>query len=142
MATRKTNAEADDAGAFIEGLTDERRRDESRTIDALLREVTSEPPVMWGASIVGYGTFDYLTGAGRKDTWFRIGFSPRKQQQTLYLMSGFDELSDDLAQLGPHGLGKSCLYIKRLDAVDHDVLRRICTRSLALLPELPSQGAG
>jgi hypothetical protein len=136
MATRKTHAEAADPDAFIKGITDARRQEESRTIDALLRDVTGEPPVMWGASIVGYGTFDYLTGAGRKDTWFRIGFSPRKQQMTVYLMSGFDPLAEPLGRLGPHTLGKSCLYLKRVDAVDLDVLREVCATSLTLLPEL------
>jgi hypothetical protein len=136
MANRKTDATDADAAAFIEGIADARRQAESRIVDALLREVTGEAPAMWGATIVGYGSFDYLAGSGRKDTWFRIGFSPRKQQMTLYLMCGFDELAEELARLGPHSLGKSCLYLKRLDAVDLTVLREVCARSLTLLPEV------
>jgi hypothetical protein len=136
MATRKTEANSREPAAFIAGLPDQRRREESIVIDTILREVTGEAPVMWGASIVGYGSFDYLTGSGKQDTWFRIGFSPRKQQMTLYVMPGFDDLGDELARLGPHTLGKSCLYLKRLDAVDHEALREVCAKSLTLLPEI------
>lgn len=133
MAEIKTQPKDSDVQAFIASIPDERRRQESVVVDALLREVTGNKPVMYGVNIVGYGTHHYLDAAGKEQTWFRVGFSPRKQQMTLYIISGFDHLADELAALGPHSIAKSCLYLKHFDAVDLAALRTLIAASLTLL---------
>lgn len=114
---------------FIAGLSDERRRREAETLLKLLGEVSGQPPVMWGSSIVGYGSYHYKYSSGREGDWCRLAFSPRKQNVTVYLMPGFDEQQDLLSQLGPHKTAVSCLYIRKLETVDLSVLRKIAQRS-------------
>lgn len=95
-----------------------------------MKDVTGEPPVMWGDSIVGFGTYHYTYASGREGDWPRTGFSPRKQSMTVYCMPGFQHQRDLLARLGPHKTSVSCLYLRNLDDVDLDVLRAIVARSL------------
>lgn len=102
-----------------------RRRDAERLIELMTR-VTGQEPVMWGPSIVGFGSFHYRSPAGREGEWPAAGFSPRSTATTVYLEGGFAEReADALARLGPHTTGVSCLYIKRLDDVDLDVLEEL-----------------
>ena len=129
MATNKTAPTEQDPRAFIEGLDDERRKEEALELLELFEERTGEKPVMWGDAIIGFGSYDYIYASGRSGTWMLTGFSPRKQQMTLYVMTGFEEYPERLEALGPHSLGKSCLYLKRLDAVDKDVLGEIISDS-------------
>ena len=84
---------------------------------------------MWGASIVGFGTYDYRYASGRSGTWFRTGFSPRKQALTLYLMTDLDCQEEALASLGKHSRGRGCLYIKRLSDINIDILRTLIRAS-------------
>ena len=116
--------------SFIRGIADERRRDECKVMLPLMREVTGERPVMWGTSIIGFGQYHYKYASGREGDWLRTGFSPRKQSLTVYCMPGFKQQSDLLQRLGPHKTSVSCLYIRRLEDVDLDVLRAIVARSL------------
>ncbi|MBE7452822.1 MAG: DUF1801 domain-containing protein [Kofleriaceae bacterium] len=99
-------------------------------LDALFRRVTGEPGRMWGASIVGYGRYAYTYPSGRSGEWMRTGFSPRAQNLTLYLMDGFAGREGLLRRLGPHGTGRSCLYVKRLDELDLGVLEQLVRASL------------
>lgn len=133
MADNKTTANDRDPREFIAEIDDERRRAEAQTLLALFEERTGEKPVMWGPSIIGFGSYDYTYESGRSGTWMRTGFSPRKQQMTLYVMPGFDEYVERLEELGPHTTGKSCLYVKRLDKVDLDVLGDIIATSYAAM---------
>lgn len=133
MAEIKTKPHDANVQAFLESIADERRRDESVVIEKLMREVTKQPPVMYGANIVGFGTHRYLNASGKEQEWFRMGFSPRKAQMTLYIVAGFDELSDELAPLGPHTTAKSCLYIKKLEAIDLKALRKVLVKANKLL---------
>ena len=100
-----------------------------------MEEVTGEKAVMWGDSIVGFGTYHYVYASGREGDWPVTGFAPRKQALTLYIMSGFDQYDELLARLGKHSTGKSCLYIKRLSDVDVDVLRELVAESVAHMGE-------
>lgn len=125
MAENKTKPTDADVDAFIDAVPSDRRRDEARTVLALMREVTGEEPAMWGPSMVGFGSVHYRYDSGREGDMFAAGFSPRKTALTVYLAEGFDEREDLLDRLGPHTTGKSCLYLKRLDAVDLDVLRTL-----------------
>ena len=94
-----------------------------------MQEVTGEPPVMWGDSIVGFGTYHYRYKSGREGDWPRTGFSPRKQYLAIYIMPGFDSYEALLARLGKHRTSVSCLYINKLADVDLDVLREIIAES-------------
>jgi hypothetical protein len=85
---------------------------------------------MWGASIVGFGTYNYKYASGREGEWMEVGFSPRKANLTLYIMSGFTEYDELLAKLGKYKTGKSCLYIKNLNDVDEKVLKQLIENSI------------
>jgi hypothetical protein len=90
---------------------------------------------MWGDSIVGFGSYHYRYASGREGDWFVTGFSPRKQNLTLYIMAGFDNYDHLLQNLGKHKTGKSCLYIKRLEDVDLDTLRELVSQSVQHMNE-------
>ena len=124
MAENKTMPTDADVGAFIDGVDSDRRRQEARTVLALMREITGEEPVMWGPSIIGFGRVHYRYDSGREGDMPAAAFSPRKSQLTVYI-DEFDEREELLEQLGPHSTGKSCLYIKRLADVDQDVLEQM-----------------
>ena len=129
MAALKTSRNDGDVGAFMASVPLERRRRDAEVVCELMAEVTGEEATMWGSSIVGFGSLRFRYADGRTSEWFIVGFSPRKQSLTLYLMDGFDHHAALLEQLGPHSTSKSCLYIKRLDAIDIDVLRQLVARS-------------
>lgn len=144
MAANKTKPTDADVDAFIDAVDDDRRREEARTVLALMHEVTGEEPVMWGPSMVGFGSVHYRYDSGREGDMFAAGFSPRKTAMTVYLAEGFDERGDLMDRLGPHTTGKACLYLKRLDAVDLDVLRALVESSYRYAVEVvdsPRDGA-
>jgi len=97
----------------------------------LFREVTDEKPTMWGPSIVGYGTYHYKYNSGREGDFMRLGFSPRKQNFSLYIMPGFKKYNTLLKELGKHKTGVSCLYVKRLDDIDFEVLEELAQEAWA-----------
>ncbi|MEU6786812.1 DUF1801 domain-containing protein [Nonomuraea angiospora] len=134
MATSKqpvtvpTDASVDD---FLAAVSDERRRADAVRLGAILCEVTGEPAVMWGPSIVGFGSYRYTYASGRTGDWPLVGFSPRKQHLVVYLVGGFEERhASVLARLGPHRTGRGCLYLKRLDDVDESALRELVDRTV------------
>lgn len=106
---------------------DENKRSDAETLIALMQEISGEEPVMWGPSIIGFGSYHYRYASGREGDAARIGFSPRKAQHSLYLTCNAEEFAADLAQLGPHKTGKGCIYIKRLSDIDLTVLRGMIT---------------
>lgn len=120
--TRKTGASVAD---FINGIADESRRKDCRTVLKLMKDATGAPPRMWGPSIVGFGDWRYKSGSGREGDWFLTGFSPRRDSLTLYLMPGLQAHGAHLRVLGKHKTGKSCLYIKQLSDVDSTVLKQL-----------------
>ncbi len=129
MTELKTQKNDGDVEAFLHSVENKRRREDSFVILDLMREVTGEPGALWGTSIVGFGTYHYKYASGREGDWFVTGFSPRKQNMTLYIMPGFEQYDDLLNKLGKHKTGKSCLYINKLDDVDLDVLRELVAQS-------------
>jgi uncharacterized protein DUF1801 len=118
-----------DVDAFVEAVADEARRRDAQTLLVLLREATGEQPALWGTSIVGFGSRHYRYASGREGDTPAVAFSPRKAQSVLYLTGGLDDYADLLSRLGPHSTGKGCLYVKRVDDVDADVLREVAARS-------------
>ena len=98
-----------------------------------MKEITKKKAVMWGPSIVGFGSYHYKYESGREGDMPLTGFSPRKQSLTVYIMPGFDEYEDMLGRLGKHKVGKSCLYINKLADVDKSVLRELIEKSVEKL---------
>ncbi|HSF82795.1 MAG TPA: DUF1801 domain-containing protein [Anaerolineales bacterium] len=125
MADLKTKPTDNIVPAFIDKIENDKKRADSQKILELMQEVTGEEPVMWGDSIIGFGSYHYKYASGREGNWFLTGFSPRKQNLTLYIMSGFDRYDALLAKLGKHTTGKSCLYIKKIEDIDLNVLREL-----------------
>ena len=123
--TQPTDASVED---FLAAVEPARRRDEGRTLCALMQAVSGEAPVMWGPSIVGFGRYANVTANGKSADWPRMGFSPRKAALTFYLAST-PQTEAMLARLGPHTTSTACLYIKRLDQADMGVLRDLCVAS-------------
>jgi len=142
MAELKTRPTAASVKEFLDGIADERRRRECRAVAKLMREVTGEKPRMWGPSIVGYGSYTYRYESGRSGEWFLTGFSPRKTSLTLYIMAGFARHAALMKRLGRHTTGKSCLYLRRLEDVDLEVLRELVRESVAFVRSRHGAGSG
>ena len=130
MAEPKTKPNDQSVEAFLNTVDDEQKRRDSFTILALMEEITGAEPIMWGDSIVGFGTYHYTYASGRENEWFLVGFSPRKRNITLYIMSGFDQYDALLAKLGKFTTGNACLYIKKLDDIDLPTLRELIKQSV------------
>jgi hypothetical protein len=131
MAELKTKPTKVNVAAFVSKIADAKKRADTKALIAMMKEATKSEPVMWGASIVGFGSHRYAYASGRTGDWPVIGLSPRAQNLTLYIMPGFAEFGDLLGRLGPHSTGKSCLYIKRLSDIDLPTLKKIVTKSVA-----------
>ena len=123
--TKPTDASVE---AFLDAVENPVRREDGKVIAEMLAEVTGEAPVMWGPSIVGYGSYKGHTG-----DWPIVGFSPRKANMVLYVLSGVAEELDLLDRLGPHKTGRSCLYIGKLSNVDMGVLRKLAELSVSIM---------
>lgn len=130
MAELKTKPTDDNVEAFLAAIDNDARRQDCVTVMALMKEITGAEPKMWGPSIVGFGTYHYKYASGREGDWFLTGFSPRKQNLTLYIMAGFVNYEEWLGKLGKHTTGKSCLYIKKLVDIDLTVLRQLIQLSV------------
>ena len=134
MATKKGPAMRRTDGSveeFLAGVPDEQRREDSRRLCTMMQAITGEPPAMWGASIIGFGTYHYRYASGREGDSALASFAPRRQHLVIYLVGEFESRHQSaLARLGPHKSGKGCLYIKRLDDVDGDALRELIDRSV------------
>lgn len=129
MSDLKTKENEGDVHKFIDSVDDEQKRRDSYAILEIMADVSNKPAKMWGKSIVGFGRYHYKYASGREGDWPAIGFSPRKQNLTLYIMDGFSDYTKLLKQLGKHKTGVSCLYIKKLEDVDMPVLKQIIRKS-------------
>ncbi len=130
MAEHATDSEAA-VQDFLTGIQPEARREDGLALDSLFRDVTGFAPRLWGAGIVGYGRYAYHYASGTSGETLATGFSPRKANLVLYIMPGYADLSAQLAGLGKHKIGKSCLYINRLADVDRAILADIIRTGLA-----------
>jgi hypothetical protein len=127
LKTQKNKASVKE---FLDKVPDERRKKDARAVSALMEEVTGEKPAMWGASMVGFGSYHYKYASGQEGDWPMVGFSPRKDRLTVYIMPGFQDYGDLLEKLGPHKTGKSCLYIKSLNDVHLPTLKTLVRQSV------------
>jgi hypothetical protein len=132
MAKAELKTKVNDASVteFLNSVADEQKRDDCFEILKMMKQVTKEEPKMWGDSIVGFGSYHYKGKSGREGDWMLTGFSPRKQNLTLYLMGGFDTHADLLNNLGKFSTGAGCLYIKTLNDVDRKVLKDLVQASV------------
>lgn len=129
MAEPKTKLNDASVAAFIAKSAAGREAD-CEAIIALMQKATGEPPKMWGAAIVGFGSYTYKYESGKTGDWPLVGFSPRKQNLTLYVMSGFAGHDDLTAKLGKFKTGKSCLYLNSLADIDIKVLEKLLKASV------------
>ncbi|MBL8076568.1 MAG: DUF1801 domain-containing protein [Anaerolineales bacterium] len=132
----KTKVNTASVEGFLNSVEDEQKRADCFEILKMMKQVTKETPRMWGASIVGFGSYHYKGASGREGDWMLTGFSPRKQNMTLYLMGGFDLHKDLLKKLGKYKTSVGCLYIKKLDDVDKTVLKKLVTESVKTMKKL------
>ena len=130
MAEAKTKPTDRSVASFLNSIPDPQARQDCFTIAKLMQEATRSEPTMWGGSIVGFGIQRYKYASGREGDWPLIGFSPRKQNLTLYIMSGLDSHPELLKKLGKHSVAKSCLYIKRLADIDLPTLKSLIRESV------------
>ena len=130
MADLKTKVNDANVTDFINLIEDEGKRRDCFEILNMMRQATKADPRMWGSSIVGFGSYHYVYASGREGDWMITGFSPRKQNITLYIMPGFERYKTLMKKLGKYATGKSCLYIKRLADVDKEVLKELVIESV------------
>jgi len=135
MAELKTKLNDASVTDFLNGIKDETKRTDSFEILKMMQQVTKLEPKMWGSSIIGFGNYHYKYKSGREGDWFVVGFSPRKQDLTLYGMGNWME-SDLLKSLGKCKTGKGCLYIKKLEDVDVKVLKELLKQSFKTVKQL------
>ena len=130
MTELKTKPNEGDVLDFLNGVVDEKRRKDCFVILDLMKEVTGEEPIMWGDSIVGFGSYHYKYKSGREGDWLSTGFSPRKRYLTIYIMSGFERYDGLMNKLGKYKTGKSCLYINKIEDIDQAVLKELIRESI------------
>jgi len=131
MGDIKTQRTTESVEAVIQGIADDVRREDCRTLLAIMKKVTGVDPEVWSSGVVGFGTFHYKSASGQEGDWFPVGFASRKANLTVYLGLGLDHVADSLSMLGKHRTGKGCIYIKRLTDVDLTVLEKIVADSYA-----------
>ena len=128
MKENKTVANDKKVSDLLDTLGDEQLAD-SQTLIEIMQEITGEKPVMWGSSIIGFGTAKYKYASGREGVWMRIGFSPRKDQLSLYMSCDASQYKDLLDEMGECSHGKGCIYIKKLADVDEKVLKKLIKKA-------------
>lgn len=127
IKTKMTDASVED---FLKGIPDAKKRQDSFAILELMRDVTNTEPRMWGPSMIGFGSYHYKYASGHEGDALVVGFSPRKQNLTLYVLSGFDGQDELLKKLGKFTTGKACLYFKRLEDIDQAVLKELVGKTV------------
>ena len=132
----KTRVNEASVEGFLNSVKDEQARADCFEILKIMKQVTKEEPKMWGTSIIGFGSYHYKGASGREGDWMLTGFSPRKQNLTLYLMGGFDTHVDLLKKLGKHKTSVGCLYIKKLEDVDVKILKELIKKSFNTMKQL------
>jgi hypothetical protein len=138
MAELKTQPNDQDVEAFLNGVEDAHKRQACFVVKEIMEQATGAEAKMWGDSIVGFGSYRYKYASGREGEWMLTGFSPRKRNLTLYIMSGLDEYDALLDDLGKYKTGKSCLYINKLEDIDLGVLTDLVQQSVQHMIETNS----
>ena len=129
MAENKTKPTSANVVAFLNKIQNRQLRDDCLTILKMMQTVSKLEPVMWGSAIIGFGTYHYVYESGREGDTIVIGFSPRKQNISIYLMGGLKNVEDELSKLGKYKTGKGCLYIKSLSDVNLEILKKVFAKA-------------
>lgn len=127
LKTKLNNASVED---FLNSIEDKDKREFAFFISDLMGKITKAEPKMWGTSIIGFGSYRYKYKSGKEGDWMLVGFSPRKLNMTLYIMSGFSKYEELLQNMGKFKIGKSCLYIKKKEDVDMKILKQLIKESV------------
>jgi hypothetical protein len=130
MSNLKTKPTKASVLKFLKAVENEQRRKDALSMLELMQNLTKREAVMWGSSLVGFGSYHYKYASGREGDWLLTGFSPRKNDLTVYIMNGFSAYPDLMKRLGKYKTGKSCLYIKKLEDIDLKVLSQLILKSL------------
>jgi hypothetical protein len=128
IKTKPTSVSVED---FIKHISHEQKREDSLVLFEMMKKASGEKPILWSNSIIGFGIKRYKSPtSGREVDWFRIGFSPRKTNLSLYLMLNLKEQAATLAKLGKHKAGTGCIYINRLEDIDIKILKGMIAESV------------
>lgn len=134
MADQKTKPGTESVEKFLESI-EETKREDCQTLIKMMKKITGKQPVIWGGNMIGFGQYHYKYASGHEGDAFLTGFSPRKANLTIYLMTGFDRYTDLLNRLGKYKTAKSCLYIKGLKDVDIKILEQLIAESYKCMIE-------
>lgn len=126
----KTAPTKQSAAAIIDAIEEPEKRNDAIQLLQLMKKATGEEPVIWGGSMIGFGNYHYKYDSGREGDWFITGFSPRKREFSVYIMSGFNSYPELMEKLGKYKTGKSCLYIKRMSDIDSTTLTKLVEESV------------
>lgn len=131
MAKYELKTKVNDASVidFLSKIENERKKEECFQLLDFFSQITNEEPKMWGGSIIGFGSYHYKYASGQEGDWMKLGFSPRKQKFSIYIMSGFDKLEAHLSALGKYKTGKGCLYVNKLADIDMNILKDLVIES-------------
>jgi len=136
MAELKTKERKASVEKFLNSVKDDQKREDSFKILKIMKQITKAEPKMWGTSMIGFGNYHYKYASGREGDWFLTGFSPRKQNISLYIMTDINKHKELLGKLGKHTTGKGCLYINKLDDVDTKILKELIITSVKKLKKM------
>lgn len=124
----KTVKNENDVNDFIASIPDPMRKEQCQWLNELMKEVTGAVPKMWGESIVGFGDYHYKYASGREGDFFRVGYAPRRQNLSIYIIAGFERYPDMMEKLGKYKTGKSCLYVNKPEDIDINILSELIRR--------------
>lgn len=141
MAENKTKPTDVSVEDFLDSIADPTRREDGKRLRSMMERISGFPATMWGPTIVGFGHYRYRYESGHGGEWARIGFSPRDRELVLYLATGFERRQALMDRLGKYRTGKSCLYVKRLDDIDDQVLEELIRESLEHMQQAYPEGA-
>ncbi len=133
--TNKTQPTSEDPREYISRVKNKTRQRDALTLLSLYENVTKEPAVMWGASIIGFGQYEYTTKSGSEERFLKAGFAPRAANMVVYLMTGVEQYEDLLNQMGPWKPGKACLYLGSFDKLDLSILRKVIAEDFAKMSD-------
>lgn len=133
MTENKTKPAKLSVTTFVNGIEDKQQRADVKKVATMMQKATGSRAKMWGSNIVGYGEYHYKYESGREGDAMLIGYSPRKQALSIYVMPGFSTFTALLKKLGKHKIGSSCLYVKRLSDIDEEVLQKIIDSSVKIM---------
>jgi hypothetical protein len=131
VADRKNKPTDAGVKAFLDAVADPKRKADCQALVRLMRAITRSEPVLWGASVIGFGSYTYTFPSGRTADRFTLGFSPRKKDISVFVTPSLSGFGDLLSKLGPHKCGKACLYLSALGEVDAKVFKELLTRAAA-----------